>query len=562
MSIVLLLGLLLANPGSDFQIVRVLATSDLHGRVRPSADFEAPGLPRRLLGGWEDLARLIDENRTGSCLLVDCGDFASGSPEARTTHGRAGVRFMNLVGYDAAAVGARDFSGGAENLEILARLATFPVLADPMLDVVLNRSVPLFRPFVVESVEGVRVAIIGLTDPDICRLNRRDDFRGLVVDDPVAQVRRYLPAVEAESAEVVIVIGHLGFEQGGALVDAFPEVDVVFVPAGEPGTEASPGRLIAAGGHLVPVGPYGQRLAVIDILFDRKERRVFQVEARSLNVLPGGGQVEDGRRVRALLDEVAVAGMDSSVCWLDDEFTPDENGRVGFGSLVAEAVRRSTPAELAVLPVTSVESGLTRGALTPRRLFEAVPHAEPLRYVLLDDTLLHRLVTGPDPGELAPVLAGADYFVMGDTVVWPLVGQVARVRVRRLKSRYSVVTTGQLLEQAGIEEMGRLVEHDLTELWVDWASAQDTLGPVPRARLYAATPGVLYPSREAGGRVNINTAGAAELEQLPGIGPRTAQRIVEYRLAHGRFGSVEELRNVKGIGPKKMEKIRPLAVTE
>lgn len=57
--------------------------------------------------------------------------------------------------------------------------------------------------------------------------------------------------------------------------------------------------------------------------------------------------------------------------------------------------------------------------------------------------------------------------------------------------------------------------------------------------------------------ININTASAEELTQLPGIGPALAARIVEYRVQKGRFSTLDELKNVKGIGPKKFEKLRP-----
>jgi competence protein ComEA len=116
-----------------------------------------------------------------------------------------------------------------------------------------------------------------------------------------------------------------------------------------------------------------------------------------------------------------------------------------------------------------------------------------------------------------------------------------------------------LLERAGVQDIGRLSEKNLSDLWLDWASSQDTLRPMRRPRLYPATPGLIVRSDSASFPVNINTASAELLEKLPGVGPKTAERIIEYRTEHGRFSAVEELLDVKGIGPKKMEKIRPLA---
>lgn len=59
--------------------------------------------------------------------------------------------------------------------------------------------------------------------------------------------------------------------------------------------------------------------------------------------------------------------------------------------------------------------------------------------------------------------------------------------------------------------------------------------------------------------ININTAEAKDLEELPGVGPSTAENIIEHRRHSGRFKSVDDLENVKGIGPKTLEKIKPFA---
>jgi competence protein ComEA len=58
--------------------------------------------------------------------------------------------------------------------------------------------------------------------------------------------------------------------------------------------------------------------------------------------------------------------------------------------------------------------------------------------------------------------------------------------------------------------------------------------------------------------VNLNAASAQQLEQLPGVGPRMAARIVEYRQKNGPFKKIEDLMNIRGIGEKNFLKLKPL----
>jgi competence protein ComEA len=73
----------------------------------------------------------------------------------------------------------------------------------------------------------------------------------------------------------------------------------------------------------------------------------------------------------------------------------------------------------------------------------------------------------------------------------------------------------------------------------------------PQTTRRSAQPAVSSP-------ININTATAAELEALPGVGPAMAARIVEFRTKNGGFKKLEDLMNVKGIGEKTFLKLKPL----
>lgn len=71
-----------------------------------------------------------------------------------------------------------------------------------------------------------------------------------------------------------------------------------------------------------------------------------------------------------------------------------------------------------------------------------------------------------------------------------------------------------------------------------------------------STGGVSTGASASSGKININSADSTALQQLNGVGPATAQKIIDYRTANGRFKSIEELKNVSGIGDKTYEKLK------
>jgi competence protein ComEA len=169
---------------------------------------------------------------------------------------------------------------------------------------------------------------------------------------------------------------------------------------------------------------------------------------------------------------------------------------------------------------------------------------------------------GSSAGPVAPIVgsaeagAGAAPAAAPKLVVY-VVGAVRRPGVYRLGE-------GTRVEDAVIRAGGTTPKADLigVNLAAPLVDGEQVFVPVRLPAAVAAAEGAPVPGGGSAlaGPVQLSVATVEQLDTLPGVGPITAQKIVDYRTAHGAFRSVDDLDEVPGIGPSRVEQLRDLVV--
>lgn len=171
-------------------------------------------------------------------------------------------------------------------------------------------------------------------------------------------------------------------------------------------------------------------------------------------------------------------------------------------------------------------------------------------WLLLRNTPKPAIVSAPSVARTLPVRTASPSPVR--VVLVDVAGKVRRPGVVRLPLGSRV---GDALRAAGGVPPG--VDIGLLNLARPLTDGEQVIVGLGTGEPAPASPGASGGAGSAGGSpVELNAATLADLDGLPGVGPVLAQRIVEWRTAHGPFTSVEQLRDVPGIGDRKFEDLR------
>lgn len=291
-------------PAAERVTVSVLATTDTHGYIYPYDYFTRQPAAR----GLAKVATLVAEVRreTPHALLVDCGDTIQGSSLAGAYQAerRAGstrapepmMLAMSRIGYDAMVLGNHELNYGLESLSAARDSARFPWLSA---NTVTGGALPPFAPYLLKTVAGVKLAIIGVTTSAIPKWEKPENIRGLSWLAPEEGVRRALQALEQEQPDVTLVAVHGGLghdpETGAVrpnqepgenpawdIAVQFPKLAAVIVGHSH-GRE--PGRRVG-NVLLVQPRPWAMELARVDLALERDPGGAWRLAGATSRLLP------------------------------------------------------------------------------------------------------------------------------------------------------------------------------------------------------------------------------------------------------------------------------------
>ena len=191
--------------------ITILHTNDHHGHFWRS-EYGEYGLSaqKTLVDG----IRKEVAAQGGSVLLLSGGDINTGVPESDLQDAEPDFRGMNLIGYDAMAVGNHEFDNPMSVLRQQEKWAKFPFLSANIYQKSTNQR--LFKPWMIFNREGLKIAVIGLTTDDTAKIGNPEYFTDIEFRKPAAEAKLVIDELnQNEKPDVIIATTHMGHYDNG-----------------------------------------------------------------------------------------------------------------------------------------------------------------------------------------------------------------------------------------------------------------------------------------------------------------------------------------------------------
>ena len=400
--------------GEDCKTFTVLHTNDNHGRFWENSDGEYGMAARKAL---IDQIRAEVSSNGGETLVLSGGDINTGVPESDLQDALPDFIGMNEIAYDAMAVGNHEFDNPLAVLDSQRSIANFPMLAANIYKADGTRYFDAYKVF---DVDGLRVAVIGLTTEDTAKIGNPEFISDLTFTDPATEAAKVIAEIkEANVADVIFATTHMGHyadAQNGSnapgdvtLARTLAEGDLSAIIGGhsqnpvcmEPGTNDyaafTPGDDCTPdmqnGTYIMQAHEWGKYVGRADFEYFNGELHLASYKLIPVNLKKtvtdaDGNETEEfvadeitpdadleellsyyQERGQGQLDEV-IASTDAI---LDGERAIVRNMQTNLGRLLADAQRTKVGADIGVMNSGGVRASIAAGDISYRDVLTVQP---------------------------------------------------------------------------------------------------------------------------------------------------------------------------------------------
>ncbi|KVX03344.1 bifunctional UDP-sugar hydrolase/5'-nucleotidase UshA [Shewanella frigidimarina] len=404
-----------AEAGADCKIFTVLHTNDNHGRFWSNSDGEYGMAARKTL---IDQIRAEVSSNGGETLLLSGGDINTGVPESDLQDAVPDFIGMNEIGYDAMAVGNHEFDNPLAVLDSQRSIANFPMLAA---NIYKKDGTRYFDAYKVFDVNGVKIAVIGLTTEDTAKIGNPDFIGDLDFKDPKEEIVKVIAEIkEAKSADLIFATTHMGHYADAAngsnapgdvaMARALAKGDLQVVIGGhsqnavcmepgtnaysetfEPGSECTPD--MQNGTYIMQAHEWGKYVGRADFEYFNGEMHLVSYKLIPVNlkksVTDAAGvktkvliadAIEEDAALKELLKYYQDQGsaklgevIATTDGLLDGERANVRNMQTNLGRLLADAQRTKVGADIGVMNSGGVRASIQAGDISYRDVLTVQP---------------------------------------------------------------------------------------------------------------------------------------------------------------------------------------------
>ncbi|EOC0122411.1 bifunctional UDP-sugar hydrolase/5'-nucleotidase UshA [Cronobacter sakazakii] len=442
--------------------ITILHTNDHHGHFWRNEYGEYGLAAQKTL---VDSVRREVTAQGGSVLLLSGGDINTGVPESDLQDAEPDFRGMNLIGYDATAVGNHEFDNPLSVLRQQEKWAKFPLLSANIYQKSTNER--LFKPWAIFKPQGIKIAVIGLTTDDTAKIGNPEYFTDIEFRKPADEAKLVIQELQQnEKPDVIIAATHMGHYDNGdhgsnapgdvELARALPAGALTMIVGGHsqdpvcmasenkkqvdyvPGTPCAPDR--QNGTWIVQAHEWGKYVGRADFQFRNGEMKLVRYQLIPINlkkkVTWDNGQTErvlytpqipENPQMLSLLTPFQKKGQAQLMVKIGSVNGRLEGDRskvrfvqTSMGHLILNAQIARTGADFAVMSGGGIRDSIEGGDITYKDVLKVQPFGNTLVYVDMTGKEVLEYLTAvaqkkPDSGAY-PQFANVSFTASGGTL--------------------------------------------------------------------------------------------------------------------------------------------------